>query len=68
LKNWFFDKKNILNPDFSTITVVGNWKKSNNASFDFVFKRGGQHVIHPVCNKKRAQAGESKQNRPNKLA
>jgi len=32
-----FDKK-ILNPDFSTITVVENWEKSNNTSSDFVFK------------------------------
>jgi hypothetical protein len=28
----------ILNLDFSTITMVENWKKSNNTSSDFVFK------------------------------
>ena len=41
--------------------MVGNWKKSNNTSFDFVFKRGGQHVIHPVCNKKKVRwTGQNK--------
>jgi hypothetical protein len=38
LKNWFLGQK-ILNPDFSGVTVIGNWEKLNNASFDFIFKK-----------------------------